>query len=174
MPNQNTLPRFLQNIFGKNSLDQHTRPASADLFPLDDPLLAFSHSPRDFWTLRDACEGVQIFGSLGSGKTSGSGQAIATAYLAAGFGGLVLTAKPDERELWEGYVRATGRERDLVIFSPDQPHGFNFLSYEMRRPGKGAGDTETLIKLFRYILAIFSIFRSSAAHHGKSHFGIMP
>lgn len=33
------------------------------------------------------------FGSIGSGKTSGSGQALALAYLRAGFGGLVLCAK---------------------------------------------------------------------------------
>lgn len=121
-------------------------------FPLDSPLLSFTNSRNDFWTIRDACEGVQIFGANGSGKTSGSGQAIATAYLAAGFGGLVLTAKKEERELWETYAKARGREQDLIIFSPDQPHGFNFLSYEMRRPGKGAGDTGNLVKLFRYIL----------------------
>lgn len=123
-----------------------------DPFPLDSPLLSFTNSRNDFWTIRDACEGVQIFGELGSGKTSGSGQAIATAYLAAGFGGLVLTAKKEERELWEKLARVTRREQDLIIFSPEQPHGFNFLSYEMRRPGKGAGDTGNLVKLFRYIL----------------------
>lgn len=127
-------------------------PAAGEQFPLDTPLLAFSNSRSDLWTLRDACEGVQIFGALGSGKTSGSGQAIARAFLAAGFGGLVLTAKPDERELWERYAREAGREKDVLIFSPDQPHGFNFLTYEMKRPGKGAGDIANLVKLFRYIL----------------------
>lgn len=104
--------------------------------------------------MRDAYEGTQIFGALGSGKTSGSGQALAHAFLAAGFGGLVLTAKPDERELWEGYARATGREQDLLIFSPTTGTGFNFLKYEMRRPGDGAGDTENIIRLFRYVLDV--------------------
>ena len=39
--------------------------------------------------------GFQIFGGTGSGKTSGSGSFIASAMLASGFGGLVLTFKPD-------------------------------------------------------------------------------
>ncbi len=84
------------------------RPAPAaspldDRWDLDRPL--FYLSPQDPWTIRDACEGVQIFGAIGSGKTSGSGAAIAKAFLQAGFGGLVLCAKPEERLLWERYAR---------------------------------------------------------------------
>lgn len=123
-------------------------------FPLDSPLLQFTNARADVWTLRDACEGVQIFGALGSGKTSGSGQAIARAMLAAGFGGLVLTAKPDERELWERYAEQTGRSKDIKIFKPGGEYQFNFLDYEMRRPGEGAGDTENLVRLFRYVLDV--------------------
>ena len=64
---------------------------------LDAPLLRLSH--KDVFTLRDACQGVHVFGGIGSGKTSGSGKALASAYLRAGFGGLVLCAKPDELSL---------------------------------------------------------------------------
>lgn len=68
---------------------------------LNAPLLQLS--PRDAWRLRDACEGTVIFGGTGSGKSSGSGRAIARAFLRAGFGGLVLCAKQDEeRERWKG------------------------------------------------------------------------
>lgn len=95
---------------------------------------------------------MQIFGALGSGKTTGSGQAIAKAYLAAGFGGLILTAKPDERELWEKYADQTGRRGDLKIFKPGGEYRFNFLDYEMRRPGEGAGDTENLVSLFWHVM----------------------
>ena len=49
----------------------------------------------DMWRIKDACEGTIIFGGTGSGKTSGSGRAIATSFLSAGFGGLVLCAKPE-------------------------------------------------------------------------------
>ena len=90
----------------------------------------------DTWTIRDACEGVQIFGAIGSGKTSGSGAAIAKAFLNSGFGGLVLCAKPEERQLWQQYARETGREAHLFIFSPDHAWRFNFLDYELRREGR--------------------------------------
>jgi hypothetical protein len=75
--------------------------------PLDTPLLELS--PTDHWTIRDACEGVQIFGAIGSGKTTGSGAALAMRYLQHGFGGLVCCAKPEERALWQGYMRDAGR-----------------------------------------------------------------
>ena len=63
---------------------------------LDRPLLWFG--PKDTWKIRDACEGTAVFGATGSGKTSGSGRAIAHALLKAGCGGLVMCAKPDEVE----------------------------------------------------------------------------
>jgi|GEM_PF-4259272 len=44
------------------------------------------------WTLRNAVEGVQIFGGIGSGKTSGSGRMLGLKYLSAGLGGLVLSS----------------------------------------------------------------------------------
>lgn len=99
---------------------------------LDAALLRLS--PQDSFTLRDACQGVNILGSIGSGKTSGSGHALAGAYLRAGMGGLVLCAKPEEADLWRHYVRAHGRQQSLIEFS-DRQHGFNFLCYELARQG---------------------------------------
>ena len=120
--------------------------------PLNAPLLHFSE--RDVWTLRDACEGTQIFGATGSGKTSGSGQAIAKSFLHSGFGGLVLTAKPDDRATWEKYAREAGREDSLLVFSPENALRFNFMDYEHRRPGRGAGQTENLVRLFYTVLEV--------------------
>lgn len=102
-------------------------------FPLDMKLLNFSAQAADAWTLRDACEGTQIFGATGSGKTSGSGQMIAKAFLRAGFGGLVLCAKPGERDQWVRYANETGRIGSTVVFDESGLHRFNFLNYEMRR-----------------------------------------
>src|SRR5688572_25787525 len=129
-------------------LGSHDAALSFD--PLDTPLCLFS--AEDAFTLRDACEGVQVFGGTGSGKSSGSGRTLAHAFLRAGFGGLVLTAKPDERALWEGYCRDTGREHDLCILGPGAPHRFNFLDYEFSRPGAGAGLTENIVQLFMLAL----------------------
>jgi hypothetical protein len=47
--------------------------------------------------LADAQTGVSVFGATGSGKTSGPAKHLAYGYLAAGFGGLVLCAKAEER-----------------------------------------------------------------------------
>ncbi len=41
--------------------------------------------------------GVQIFGGIGSGKSTGSGRTLVLKYLNAGFGGIVLCGKVDER-----------------------------------------------------------------------------
>lgn len=121
---------------------------------LDETLLSFT--PNDSWTVRDACEGTQIFGALGSGKTSGSGQAIAKAFLRKGYGGLVLTAKPEEAALWERYCAETGRSEHLRIFAPGKDQRFNFMDYEMNRSGAGAGLTENLVGLFTTVLEVGS------------------
>lgn len=128
------------------------RSRKSSQFDLDSTL--FKLSSKDAWTIRDACEGTAIFGSIGSGKTSGSGATIARAFLNAGMGGLVMCAKPEERKLWEHYAAQTGREKDLVIFSPENDWRFNFLTYEQRRKSRGGGQTENLVNLFSTIVEI--------------------
>lgn len=81
------------------------------------------------WTIGDACEGVQIFGGTGSGKTSGSGQSLAKCYLYHGFGGLVLTVKAGDREMWVDYCQKQGRSEDLIIIDGLNHNKFNFLNY---------------------------------------------
>lgn len=121
-------------------------PWQGDPWSLDRPLLEFDAG--DVWTIRDACAGTQIFGGTGSGKTTGSGQAIAKAMLRAGFGGLVLTVKSSETERWRRYMAECGREQDLIVFSPESPHRFNFLEYERTRQGRGGGLTLNIAQLF--------------------------
>ena len=116
---------------------------------LDAALLRLTET--DHFTLRDACQGVNILGSIGSGKTSGSGQALAGAYLRAGMGGLILCAKPEEAELWQHYARVHGRSASLIEFS-DRQHGFNFLAYELARQG-GQGLNSVVECLMRVLEA---------------------
>ena len=108
--------------------------------------------PQNFWSLGDAFQGVQIFGGTGSGKSSGSGQALARAFLKANLGGLVLTAKTDEVHAWKKYAEATGRTDDLIVVDETAKWRFNFLEYELKRPGAGAGHTENLVNLFSSVL----------------------
>lgn len=121
---------------------------------LNKTLLDFGEG--DTWTVKDACEGTQIFGGTGSGKTSGSGQAIAKAFLNNGLGGLVLTVKGDEKLLWQKYARETGREDDLVIISANtgiSDNYFNFLQYEYSQAGRGSRITENLVNLFIAVIS---------------------
>jgi hypothetical protein len=128
---------------------------------LDAPLLQLS--PADRFTLRDACQGVHVFGGIGSGKTSGSGAALASAYLRAGFGGLVLCAKPDEVERWLGYARANGRSNSVVVLGDSSRAAFNFISYEFARQGlDGVGS------VVECLLRILEAARLSSPTAGRS------
>ena len=130
---------------------------------LDHPLIKFSNNQQDWWTVRDAVRGVQIFGGIGSGKSSGSGKTIAKAFLKNGFGGLVLCAKPDERENWEKYAKEIGREDDLIVFSEGTSFEFNPLQYEMTRSGKGAGEIFNLANLFMEIYKMGNRFTGNGS-----------
>lgn len=132
---------------------------------LDTPLLWLS--PSDPLTMRQATQGIFITGVTGSGKTSGSGAALARSLLVQGCGALVLTVKPDECPLWQRYARETGREEDLIIFSPDEKWRFNFMDYELRRPGAAAGFTENLVSLFTTVLE--STDRNTGQNKGESY-----
>lgn len=127
-----------------------TARSSGPRYDLNKTLLSFT--PRDHWTMRDAFQGTAIMGGTGSGKTSGSGRALARAFLQAGFGGIVLCAKPGERQLWERYARETGRSKSLIIFGADGTRRFNFLDYELRRGDRLA--THNLVSLFMRIMEV--------------------
>lgn len=113
----------------------------------DTPLLTLNH--KDRFTVRDSFNGIHVFGAIGSGKTSGAGRAIAGAYLRAGYGGLVLSAKEEECELWKSYCQQHGRKQDMVVF--DKTRHFNFLSYIFAMKGaEGANAaTDTLMKVLK-------------------------
>jgi len=109
-------------------------------------------SDADVWTIRDSTESVAIFGGVGSGKTSSSGWLLSREYLVNGFGGLVLTAKPDEAARWVRLCEETGRGQDCIRVAPGSGHKLNFLQYETQRPGDRISVTDDLIGLFRCLL----------------------
>lgn len=114
----------------------------------DNSPLFYFNGKQDAFTPANAFEGVQIFGGIGSGKTSGSGAQIAKAYLRAGYGGLVLCAKKDELDTWLKYAKETDRLDSILVFDDSGNYCFPFLQYEIDREGKGAGTTENLVRLF--------------------------
>jgi len=96
-------------------------------------------------TWADSIEGTLILGATGSGKSSGPGKFIARAMLRSGYGFCVLCAKPDERKRWESYIEAEGRSEDTVMFDQESGLQFDFLLYELKREGAGAGDNLNMI-----------------------------
>ena len=79
----------------------------------DAPLLLLNE--QDSLTLKQAFEGIHVFGAPGSGKTSGSGQTIARSFMRAGMGGLVLCSKPSEIERWKRYAAVNVRKLHFYI-----------------------------------------------------------
>ncbi|GAB5476339.1 MAG: hypothetical protein Mars2KO_44380 [Maribacter sp.] len=104
------------------------------------------------FTVRDACEGVLIMGGLGSGKTSGSGALLAKQFLTKGFGGLVLTAKEDELDLWKSRCEKYNRLDDLIIIGHNSNQYFNFLDYESNRPDMGTGITHNIADTLKTVI----------------------
>jgi hypothetical protein len=127
------------------------RPSPVLQDELDRPLLFFGDEPL---TLRACCEGIFTTGSSGSGKTSGSGAAIAKAYLRNGFGGIVTCCKPDEPEIWRRYAHQTGREHDLIFFGPRHPHRFNYLNFAARLSPPDIRPTENLTQLLGTVIEV--------------------
>lgn len=123
--------------------------AKSYLHELDAPLLQLAK--RDVWRVRDALEGgTQIFGSPGSGKSSGSARTMAHAMLGAGWGFLVLCARSEEVENWRRYCAETGRKNSLIVVSGDGARRFNFLTYELaKQPGNL---TQNAVNLLTHIL----------------------
>src|ERR1041385_2869753 len=106
--------------------------------------------------LADALTGVCVFGATGSGKTSGPAKHLAYGYLAAGFGGLVLCAKKEERRQWQAWAAETGRADDLVIIDAGGKWRFNFIDWEASRPEEGGGLAINIVNLLDEIAGAIS------------------
>jgi hypothetical protein len=148
--------RFVKGkrLFARLASMLRRRPAQSGAVPMVPPNSPFDPqypllwlSDEDPFRLTHAFEGVHIFGGNGSGKTSGPGQALLKAYMRAGMGGLILTAKGDEYETVKRYAEETGRLKSLIRFCPESPdYRFNFLAYLQRAGTRGGGRSANIVK----------------------------
>jgi hypothetical protein len=116
---------------------------------LDRPLLNLSggKDSADIFTLRDMFENVAITGSTGSGKTSGSAHALASALLNAQgihpeerVGLIVFLYKKGEAEDWLRLAWEHGRENDLLHIEAHHANVFNLLErYQHQEPMNAVG-----------------------------------
>jgi hypothetical protein len=103
------------------------------LAPWDDQRALIKWNNNEPWTIGDSFEGVQVFGDIGSGKSSTSAKVMAASMLRAGYGGLVLTVKPEDSSDWKQWLLDNGRAQDGIFFDYGSGLCFNFLDYELRR-----------------------------------------
>jgi type IV secretory pathway TraG/TraD family ATPase VirD4 len=106
------------------------------------------------FTIADATCGVGVWGATGAGKTSGTGQFLAIGYLgsAAEMGGIVLCAKPTEKDQWLAWAEKTGRSKDVIVFDASGHMRFNFLDWEASQPEAGGGLTINVVNLLEEII----------------------
>ena len=132
------------------------QPAHNSKQPSQDALeqVLMNLTPWDVVTARSACEGILITGSPGSGKSSTAFKKIALAFLNSGYGGLVLSSKREEPELWMEYAWLAGRQNDIIRLSPEGDECFDPLFHVFNMPGRGAGDVESVISGINTLLAI--------------------
>ena len=133
-------------------------------YDLDTPIARFGTRDNIIpWTLRNAVEGCQIMGSVGSGKSSSSGRTILMKYLKMGMGGLVLTVKGDEAEMIKSYCDLAGRKDQLIVIEPDGHFKFDFLKYLSDSGNKGGSITGNILETLK------TVIRASEQHSsGKS------
>jgi hypothetical protein len=124
----------------------------------------------DAFRIADALTGVAVFGATGSGKTSGPAKHLAYGYLAAGFGGIVLCAKKEERRQWELWAAETGRTEDLVIVDASGKWRFNFLDWEAARPEEGGGLTINIVSILDEIAGAIARAAGKAEGGGDNKF----
>ncbi len=108
---------------------------------LDTPLLCFDR--QNALTVRGLLSNLLVVGRTGSGKTSGSGQALLRGILRhPRSGGIFLANKPDDREYFARLAAEMGRAGDVLWFSPQDPLRFNVLDHVYRVSG---GNTREIV-----------------------------
>jgi type IV secretory pathway TraG/TraD family ATPase VirD4 len=137
------------------------RQESTEPWSLDQRL--WSWSRRDHHYIADSFMHICCMGATGSGKSSGPSEMIALAHLRAGFGGIFTSTKPDDLAMQLEWCKRANRLSDVIIFGPGHDKCFNFLDYEMTRPGVGAGLVDDIVM---FLLNIAQIRSREAAKSG--------
>jgi hypothetical protein len=138
--------------------------------PAGPPKVLIKKFGPEGFTESDASSGVVVLGATGSGKTTGPGQLLARAYLSAGFGGLVLCAKPSEAAQWRKLGNETGRIDDFRFVDVSGNERFNFMEWAANQGGEGAGYTINIVNLLDEIASVIEEGGAANSNNGDSAF----
>jgi TraM recognition site of TraD and TraG len=141
---------FVAWLIGRLRIGDTQEPRTPIIERLGDVPL-FQLSPVDVLTIEEGCQGILSLGGVGSGKTSGSGQAFARCLLRSRMGGLVCCAKSDEADLFRRYAAEEGRSDDLLVVSRDGLLTLNILDYVLRM---SRGNVEEVVQIFLRALEV--------------------
>ncbi|MGN6369069.1 MAG: type IV secretory system conjugative DNA transfer family protein [Phycisphaerae bacterium] len=129
-------------------------------WPNERPILKLNSSAgSDVWTVSDCARGFAGFGAPGTGKTTGSGVALARQFLDGGFGGIVFSTKQSDLDFWSHLVKTRKRENDFVIIQPRGLNRLNIFQYEVERPSADRDFTENFIAFMRNIVSAVAGFK---------------
>lgn len=135
------------------NLFQKSKKETQQSWSLDDVVLELSGTDNDGISgrfpvsVRDTCESAIVFGEPGSGKSSGVLATLLKAYFMKGYGAVILTVKPTDRQFYEDIINKAGRGNDLVIFNEESGLKIDPFEYELSRLSRGGGKLESLVEL---------------------------
>ncbi len=114
------------------------------------------------YSIADALTGCCV---LGSGKTSGTGRFLALGYMGsdAEMGGIVLCAKPTEKNQFLQWAKEAGRSKDVVVFDASGQERFNFLDWESAQASEGGGLTINVVALLEEIITALEPQKAGAS-----------
>lgn len=136
--------------------DSNSKNEAKSAWKLSDKLFKLGYFSSSF-TIEMAFRGIKIYGSTGSGKTSGMGRVIGLSYLEHGFGGLVLCAKADNDELnnWKDMAEITQRQNSIIHFgikNKDEQFCFNILEFLRRLNPDSQNEFQlNIVTILKYI-----------------------
>nr|WP_277315669.1 TraM recognition domain-containing protein [Sphingomonas sp. AOB5]MDF7776036.1 TraM recognition domain-containing protein [Sphingomonas sp. AOB5] len=117
-------------------------------------------TPQDCWDVRTALTHTLVFGTTGSGKTSGTIKSGTKSLLYQWFGVLFCVAKPEDAEAIIGWCRETGRLGSLLDWN-GRNGGYNFLAHELARSGN-------INNVIDVLMAVLEMIRSSSPSPGRA------
>lgn len=108
-------------------------------------------TPQDPLTIRQMFESLCLFGGTGSGKSTLLA-VIIRAMLQLQFGMVFTTTKPEDKQDYIELIKESGREDQLVIFSPKDRYFFDALEQQAKL--EDGSDTFSLVALLMIMVEV--------------------